>query len=189
MRTLAFLLASFLSVVGIAGANDSVNNGAVLQGTLNSSLSSATAQVGDPVVINDVHDDSGTITGTLYGKITRVQKAGQGTHAVLNFFVDRLSTQGTDYSVSAVSEGITSPGANTGKETTAVVVGALSGLLAGKLLGHTTGALVTGAVAGAGTGFLLTSNSYQDIVLPQGSIVKVMLRSVSRMQMRASETQ
>jgi hypothetical protein len=185
-KALFLVLATILSLGGTANANDSVSNGTVLQGALSSDLSSATAQVGDQVVINGVRDDSGAITGTLFGKVTRVQKAGQGTHAQLNFFIDRLSTQGTNYSVTAVSEGITSPGAKAGKVTTAAVVGALSGALLGRLLGHTTGAMIAGAVAGAGTGFLLRSNNYQDIVLPQGSTVKVLLRSVTRLQMRAA---
>ncbi len=181
-KVLIMLLVAFISVSGIAHADGSVENGTLLEGTLSAGLSSASAHVGDPVVIENVHDASGTISGTLYGHITQVQPAGRGQHAQLDFVIDRLATAGSSYSVVAVSKGITPPGANAGREETAALVGALAGALLGKALGHSSGAVIAGAVAGAGTGFLLTSNNYQDIVLPQGSSVKVLLQSVTRMQ-------
>lgn len=183
-KVLFVLLAAVLSVGGLAFADDGVNNGTVLQGTLSSDVSTATAQIGDPIIITGAHDDSGAISGSLYGHVTQVQKAAPGVHAQLNFVIDRLSTAGTNYTVDAVSEGITPPGASAGKEATAALAGALAGAFLGKALGHSTNAMLAGVIAGAGAGFLLTSRNYQNIDLQQGSTVKVLLKRVARMQAR-----
>ena len=181
------LLTALLFMSGIASAQDTVGTGTVLQGTLSADLSSATASVGDKVVLSNAHDDSDTITGTLYGQVTDVQKGGQGSHARLTFVINQLDADGATYSVTAVSEGITSPGAKSGKVTTAAALGALGGALLGKFIGRSTTAALVGAVVGGGTSFLITSNNYQDIVLQQGSIVKVRLQSVTRAQAQAPQ--
>ena len=49
--TLLLLVTAMLFMNGIASAQDAVGTGTVLQGTLNAELSSATASVGDKVVI------------------------------------------------------------------------------------------------------------------------------------------
>lgn len=189
MRRALLLLLTILVVSSAdARANGTVNSGTMLQGTLTTSLSSATAQVGDPVIINNAHDASGSITGTLYGHITSVRPASRGVHAQLDFVIDRLQTSGASYTVNAQSKGILPPGASVGRQNTSVLLGALAGAILGRSLGHTPASMIAGLIVGAGTGFLLTSNDYQNITLPQGSTVKVLLTSVTRTQSMATSS-
>ena len=73
-------LLAFVAATAIA-AQAALTSGSLLNGTLNQDLSSNHAYVGESVTLSNVTsaDGSGSVTGgTLYGRVTSVQKAGQG---------------------------------------------------------------------------------------------------------------
>jgi outer membrane lipoprotein SlyB len=181
MKKALFFVLALVAATGTALAD--VPSGTHLQGVLSANLSSATAQVGDPVQIENVQDPNGAFSGyQLLGHVTQVQKAGQGTRAQLNFVIDRLvAPDGTTYSVIAQSEGI-APKSNAGRETTGALLGVAAGALLGKALGGSASSMIIGAAAGGAAGFAISTNNRQDIAIPQGSIVKVLLTSVTRVQ-------
>jgi hypothetical protein len=157
--------------------------GALLNGTVSQTYSSNTSQVGDPVVLRNVTSDNGSgavSSGTLYGTVSSVQKAGQGRPGRISFSFTRLVTgSGAQYSVNTT---VTEMKANTKNNTLKEAGGAVLGMFAGNMIGKSLFHLSGGGLVGAAGGFLLAHNNKQDISVPAGSIVQVQLNSVTRRQ-------
>jgi hypothetical protein len=167
-----------------------------IQGTLTSALSSATAQVGDPVLVSNLQctgldavgfPGASCTGGRLSGHVTKAQKATQGVHAQLEVQFDSLdikTSQGPKNLVALFQIEQLGPNKNTGRQVTGALVGAAAGAVLGKFLGHSTAAIIAGSAAGAAGGFLLENNNRQDIEVAQDQAVKVLLKSISRVQSR-----
>lgn len=164
-------------------AQAALTSGSLLNGTISQSYSSKNAYVGQAVALRNVTSDDGSgsvSSGTLYGTVSSVQKAGQGRPGRIAFRFTRLVTgSGATY---AVDTSVTKMKANTSNNTLKEAGGALAGMLVGNMIGKTLFHLSGGGLVGAAGGFLLAKNNKQDISVPAGSIVQVQVNSVSRRQ-------
>jgi hypothetical protein len=139
-------------------------------------LNSKSAQVGETFKLLSVHTSNHDINGaTLYGHVTHVQHAGQGTPGKIELAVDKVNTaSGSIYKVSGEVVNVkVNTKSNAGKEA----LSAGGGALVGGLIGGGTGALI-----GAAGGFLVAKNNRQNVTIPQGSLVTVEISQVSKVQ-------
>jgi len=172
-----------LVLASAIAAQAAPTQGSLLNGTLSQSYSSNHAYVGEPVVLQNVTSDDGSgrvTSGTLYGVVSAVQKAGQGRPGKIAFSFDRLVTgSGATYNVNTtVTQMKVATKNNTAKEAGGALAGMLVGNAIGKTLFHVGGFGAVGAVGG----FLLAKNNHQEINIDAGTIVQVQLNSVTRRQ-------
>ncbi len=141
-------------------------------GYITREIGTATAQVGDPVELDNVVSEDKTVTGArMFGTVTHVVRAGQGTRAELAIRFTKLTlASGASYAIDGTVTGMQ---ANTKPNTAKEILGAVGGLLAGnaiyKVFGGHGG---TGGFIGASAGYLLATNSKENMTVPQGSVVR-----------------
>lgn len=174
-------LLAFVAATAIA-AQAALTSGSLLNGTLNQDLSSNHAYVGQQVTLSNVTsaDGSGSVVGgTLYGRVSSVQKASQGRPGKIQLEFSRLVTSRATYGVdTTVTQTQTSTKNNVAKEAG----GALAGMLVGNMIGKTVFHTGMGGILGAAGGFLLAKNNRQDVNISHGTIVQVRVDSVTRRQ-------
>jgi hypothetical protein len=145
--------------------------------TLRTPLDSRTSNTGDAVtlaVVAPYPNGARVLEGsTIYGRVIAVQRAGQGRNPTIELEVDRLRLAGgtTMIQIAGTIDKIAPP---QGPNVNAGLAGAGAGMAAGNWIGKSVGTDVGGA-AGAVTGYLISSNSRQDIGIPTGSSVGVRL--------------
>ncbi len=167
----AFSLTAAASAAPVAGAQ--------YAGTISKSVDTKSAYVGQPVTLTHVTSESGSVAGaTMYGTVTKVVRAGQGRTAQLQMTFNKLVMRdGSTYAVDGVVTGMnTSTKNNALKEAGGAVAGMIIGNMIGKTIFH-SGA---GGFLGAAGGFLVAKNNRENMSVPAGSAVRVMLRSVRR---------
>ena len=142
-------------------------------GYITRDISTASANVGDPVELEGVVSQDKTVTGArMYGHVSHVVRAGQGTRAEIGLTITKLVlSNGATYAISSTVTGMqANTKTNVGKE----VLGTLGGMLAGnaiyKIFGGSGGA---GGFMGAAGGYLLATNSKENMVVPKGSVVRL----------------
>jgi hypothetical protein len=176
MRPLLAAVAALSLTLCIPQVASAQSAGATYSGRINKSISTSNAYVGEPVAITGVRTGSGT--GTMYGTVTRVVRAGQGRQAQLGMNFSRLTlSNGASYSVNGVVTGMQ---ANTKSNALKEAGGAVAGMIAGNIIGKTIFHTGMGGLIGAAGGYLLARNNKQNVTVPAGSIVQVQLRSVRR---------
>lgn len=179
MRTLSATLAAALLLLPVAAAAQPAP-GTTLNGTIQQSLDTKSAEVGQPVTLTSVSSSngSGAIVGArLAGEVTKVVRAGQGRTAQLQIRFTRLRlADGAIYDVDGVVTGMK---ASTKNNALKEVGGALGGLIVGNVLGKAVG-VNGGGLVGAAGGFLLAKNSKENMSVPAGSVVTVQLQSARR---------
>jgi len=148
---------------------------------LQSSLSSATAQVEDrfdATTLVDLRDDRGRVLvpagSTMRGiissvdKATRTQRTGRLTVAF-----DRVTINGRSYPMRAtVTQALESEGIKGEKEK--IGIGAGAGAILGAILGGAKGALAGILIGGGGT---IAATEGKDVDLPAGTTLRVRLDS------------
>jgi hypothetical protein len=152
-----------------------ITPGTVLVGTMDQTLSSKDAQVGQPFTISNAHSLNYNISGaTIYGHVANVQRAGQGTPGRIDLEFDKVNTRsGNVYRVVGYAANVQLiTKANTGKE--AVAAGA--GALLGSLLTHRT----FGTLAGAAAGYVVAKNNRAQVEIPQSSVISVRIEQSRR---------
>lgn len=177
LLAVAALALSVVSITGVAGATPPA--GTQLAGVITQSVDTSSAVVGQSVVLRHVADQAGDISGaTLYGRVTQVVRAGQGTPAKLQMrFTKLVLPSGATYAVNGIVSGMQ---ANTKNNTLKEAGGALAGMIVGNILGKTVLHASGGGLLGAAGGFLIAKNNRQNMSVPAGSAVKVTLRSARR---------
>ncbi len=154
-----------------------ISPGTSLVGSIDQDLTSANATVGEPFTISNVHSPDNHITGaTIYGHVSKVQRAGQGTPGAIELEIDRVHTRaGNDYQVQGyISDAKVITKSNLTKEA----VAGLAGAVLGSILMRKNG---TGALLGAAGGYLYAKNNRQNVTIPQGSAITTKV-SVARRQ-------
>lgn len=179
MRTPLTTCAVLLAAVMLLGQTPST--GTQYAGNITRSLDTANASVGDPVTLRDVVSQDGTVTGaTLSGQVSHVVRAGSGQRAELGVTFTTLTLRdGTQF---AVDGSVTGMQAQTKSNVGRELIGAVAGMAAGNILaksvfGATNG---MGGFLGATAGYLVATNMKQNMTVPEGSAVRVTLRSVRR---------
>ncbi len=148
----------------------------VLNGTLEQQISSRTAQVGDPFVL-DVQgpfpaDDQRYTGAKVYGHIATVAHAGGMKKGSVALAFDRLALQdGTTAALQGQVLSLDAQG-NKSNSTTKAIVGGVVGQIVGNYIGKHIGTDVGGAVGAIG-GAIYASNTGQNITIGQGSQVSL----------------
>jgi hypothetical protein len=179
-RSIAIGLAALLCAIA-APARASLQSGSLLDGVITQSYSSKDAAIGESVTLKYVtSNDGGSVTnGTLYGRVSAVQKASQGRPGKIEFSFTKLVAGGATY---AVATTVIKMQANTKNNGLKEAGGALAGMAVGNMLGKSLFQASGGGVVGAAGGFLLAKNNRQDVSIPSGSYVQVEVNSVTRRQ-------
>ena len=93
IRTLPIALAAALAVVPLA-ASAQVTAGTELNGTIDQSLDSKNAVVGQRFTMSNVHSQDNNVTGAvIYGHVCDVQSSSQGRNARISLCTDKLRTR------------------------------------------------------------------------------------------------
>jgi hypothetical protein len=141
--------------------------GTTLYGTVTQDINSSSAQPGQPFTVANAHNSDYSVRhATIYGHVSSVQRAGQGTPGSIHLRIDHVRLpSGAAYEVSGYP---TSVDVQTKNNALKEVGGAAAGALVGGLLFHGVGALI-----GAGSGALLAKNNRQNVTIPAGSAIAV----------------
>ncbi len=181
MKFLATAAAAVLIGLAPLTASAAVSVGTQLTGTIDSSLSSNHATIGQPFTMSNVRSSDNNITGArVYGHVSDVQKAGQGTPGKIALSYDRLVTRGgTAYAISGstVSAAVQTK-SNAVKEIGGAVVGDILGNYVGKHIGG-LGASV-GGIAGAAGGYLAAKNNRQNVEITPNTPVTLQISQARR---------
>lgn len=177
--TSAAALVSMLLVAQVAIAAPYA--GQQLAGTITTSVSTSNAYVGQPVTLQGVSSEDGSVHGaTMYGTVTRVVRAGQGRPAQLQMTFHRLVLpSGATYAVNGVVTGMQ---AQTKNNALKEVGGAVAGMIVGNIIGKTIFHASTGigGFLGAAGGYLVAKNNRENMSVPSGTAVRVSLRTARR---------
>ena len=153
-------------------ASAQLNPGTTVTGEINRTLNSKDTQVGTSFLLESVHTSNYDVNGaTLYGHVSHVQRAGQGTPGKIELAVDKINARsGNVYKIEGqVTNVQVNTKSNAGKEALA----AAGGALVGGLIGKGWGALIGGA-----GGYLVAKNNKENVTIPQGSLVSVHVSQV-----------
>jgi hypothetical protein len=148
----------------------------VITGTLEQTISSRNAQVGDPFVL-DVQppfpmDDSRYQGSRVYGHVASVTHAGGMHKGAVQLAFDRLTLMdGTTAALQGQVLSLDAQG-NKSNSTAKTIIGAIVGQITGNYIGKHIGTDVGGAVGAVG-GAILAANSGQNVQVPQGSTVSM----------------
>lgn len=156
------------------GAVAGISAGSEIVGTIDQSINSKSAQVGQPFTLSNAHTTNYDINGAVvYGHVSAVQRAGRGTPGKIVLAVDKVNTRsGNVYKITGYTTNIkVNTKSNVGREAGA----AAGGALVGALIGHTAGAIIGGA-----GGYLIAKNNREDVTVPSGSLVTVQITQARR---------
>jgi uncharacterized membrane protein YebE (DUF533 family) len=120
----------------------------------------------------------------MYGTVTRVVRPGQGRNAQVQMTFTRLvMPSGATYAIDGV---VTGAQVQTKNNALKEVGGAVAGMIVGNIIGKTIFHAATGigGFLGAAGGYLIAKNNRANVSVPQGSAVRVTLRSVRRQAVR-----
>ncbi len=153
----------------------SVPSGTPVTVTVNTKISSETAQVGDTwsgVVKDNVNVGEKTVIpagSTVSGTVTDVKPAAKGDRATLALSVSSITVEGRDYPVHASTEPIVA-GSTRARNIGAVAGGAAAGALIGRAVGGSgKGALIGGLLGGAAAGGAVAKSKGYQVVLKEGT--------------------
>jgi preprotein translocase subunit SecF len=169
-RLFSFAAAAALAVVPLAAAAQ-LSPGIQLTGTIDQSLNSGNAQIGQRVTVSNVHSQDNNINGAIiYGHVDDVQSASQGRGGKIEITWDKLRTRsGNSYALNARTVNMQ---VNTKNNTVNEAGGAIAGMIIGNILGKKLGTNAGGAVGAAG-GYLYGKNAQQNVTIPANSFVTV----------------
>jgi len=146
----------------------------VVQGTLEQTISSKTAQVGDPFVLDVIGpypgDDQRYAGAKVYGHVATVGHAGGLKRGSVALAFDRLTlADGTTASLQGQVLSLDAQG-NRANTTSKAIIGGVVGSVLGNYLGKHIGTSIGGAVGAIG-GALYAASTGQNVQVPQGSTV------------------
>jgi len=181
MRAFSPVVALIMAVL-MSGAALALSPGTTFSGTINQTVDTANAYIGQQVSITNASaPGAGIYNATMYGTVTHLVRAGQGRPAELRITLHTLRlSNGAQYAISGV---VTGWKAQTRRNTLKEIGGAVAGMLVGNVLGAwVLGSTLHGVAgaAGAAGGFLLAKNNRQNMVVGAGSQVQVELLSARR---------
>lgn len=177
-RIFRTILAGLGFVLIPAAALAALTGGTTLTGTLDQSISSKDAYVGQTFTISNAHSSDYNVNGaTIYGHVVAVQRAGQGTPGKVTLAIDKVNTRSGN--VYVVSGFVTDAAETTKSNATKEAVGALAGAVVGNILTR-GGAKTTGTLAGAAGGYILAKNNRENVTISQGTGISVRLSAARR---------
>jgi hypothetical protein len=177
-RRLAPLAAAAALALTPLAASAAITPGTDLVGTMDQSLNSGSAQVGQRFTMSNVHSQDNNINGaTIYGHVASVTHASQGRAGGIQLAFDKLHTQsGNSYALDGRATNVQE---NTKNNTLNEAGGAVAGMIIGNIIGKKLGTNV-GGLAGAAGGFLYAKNAKQQVTIPQNAVVTVQVLQARR---------
>lgn len=178
-NTIITSAAALLAALALVAAAPSTST--QYAGIITKALDTGSAYAGESVTLRDVVSEDGAVNGaTLTGEVTHVVPAGTGRPAELEIrFTTLQLSDGSAYAVDGVVTGMQAKTkTNAGRE----IIGALAGMAVGNIVAKSIFHAGTGVggFLGAAGGYLVASNMKQNMSVPEGSAVRVTLRSVRR---------
>ena len=155
-------------------AGTTVPSGTSVSVSVNTQISSETAQVGDSwtgVVKDAVMVDGRTVIpagSTVTGTVTQAASAARGSRASLDLAISSINVEGHTYNVHGGTEAIVA-GSTRARNIGAVVGGAGAGALIGKAVGGGKGALIGGLLGGAAAGGAVAKSKGYQVVIKDGT--------------------
>jgi hypothetical protein len=152
-----------------------VPSGTSVSVSVNTKISSETAQVGDTWV--GVVKDAVVVNGqtvipagsTVSGTVTAAKPAVKGDRAMLDLGISSISVNGKSYNVSGGTEEIIA-GSPRARNLGAIAGGAVAGAIIGKVVGGGgKGALIGGLLGGAAAGGATAASKGYQVVLKEGT--------------------
>ena len=179
------ILVSALAALTLASAplvaSAQVSAGTTLVGNIDQGLDSKSATVGQGFTMSGVHSTDNNIVGArVYGHVSDVQHAGQGTPGKIELAFDKLVTRsGNTY---LISGRVMSADEETKNNTVKEVGGAVAGMIVGNILGKAVGTNAGGLIGAAG-GYVIAKNNRQNVSIPSNTPVTLQVLQ-SRRQAR-----
>jgi len=155
-------------------AGTTVPSGTAVSVSVNTQISSETAQVGDSwtgVVKDAVMVDGRQVIpagATVTGTVTQVTAAAKGSRASLDLAMSSINVEGHSYDGHGGTEAIVA-GSARARNIGAVVGGAGAGALIGKAVGGGKGALIGGLLGGAAAGGAVAKSKGYQVVIKDGT--------------------
>jgi hypothetical protein len=173
---ISFLLAASIGLtpLGAMAQSSPLTPGMDLTGTMDQTISSSSAHVGDRFLISNVTSgaDGAVANATVYGHVAGVTSAGQGRKARVRLAFDWIRLyDGKQFPLDARPVHI-----NVVTKTNAARegVGAVVGDLLGNYIGKVIGVGLLGPLGLVG-GYLIAKNDRQNVTIPQNSQVTLQL--------------
>jgi hypothetical protein len=165
--------------INIAAAKPPIPNGSSINATLLTDANTKSAYVGQPIklTVKGPYPTNGALlaNATLYGSVLAVQSASQGRAASIELSVSTIQLAGTQ-AQQPITAKIVKIDVRQKSNITNEAAGTLGGMLIGNWIGKAVGTPKgQGGLIGAATGYLLTSNSKQNLDVPAGSSVSLQL--------------
>ncbi len=164
-------------VIAIAAPKAPIPAGSIINATLNTALDTGSAYIGQPVTLTVPQSGGGNpaaLAGaTIYGKVVEVQAAAQGTNPSVQFAVDSIGPAKSDDPQPLAAKVL-----KVDPISGSMIAKEAEGTLGGMLLGNWVGKMMDsnrGGLYGAIGGYLLTSNSKNNITVPAGTPVSLEL--------------
>ncbi len=178
MKTLlSLLLAAVFGLTplgAMAQSSSPLQPGMDLTGTMDQSISSSSAHVGDHFVISNVTSgaDGVVSNATIYGHVAGVSVASQGHNARVRLAFDWIKLyDGKQFPLDARPVHIkVVTKSNATREGIGTVIGDLLGTYIGKVIG--VGLLGPIGLVG---GYLIAKNARQNVTIPQNSLITLQL--------------
>ena len=151
-------------------ASLTIPSGTSIDVTLNTSLSSESAHVGDSWTGSVLNGRDGIPAGSsVAGTVASVKPAKKGDRAMLDLGMHSITVAGHQYAVHGGTEAIIA-GSTRARNLGAIAGGAAAGALIGKAVsGSNKGTIIGGLIGGgAATGVVAASDGYQ-VVLKSGT--------------------
>ena len=169
-RISTILAAAAIAFVPLA-ASAQISAGTELSGTIDQSIDSKSAVVGQRFTMSNVHSQDNNINGaTIYGHVDSVRAAGQGRSAQISLALDKLRTRsGGSY---ALDGRVVAAQENTKSNVVNEAGGAVAGMIVGNILGKKLGTNAGGLLGAAG-GYVYAKNAKQNVTIPANSAVTV----------------
>jgi hypothetical protein len=151
-----------------------VPSGTALTITLNSKITSETAQVGDSwtgVVKNNVQVGEKTVIpagSVVRGIVTAAKPAAKGDRALLDIAISSMTVEGNDYTAHATTEAIVA-GSTRARNLGAIAVGTGAGAALGGAVAGKKGALIGGLIGAAGSAGAVAGTKGYQVVLKEGT--------------------
>ena len=182
IRRIATLFAAFAIAFVPLAASAQITPGTELSGTLDQSIDSKSAVVGQQVTISNVHSLDNNVTGAkVYAHVCDVQSAGQGRPGKLQLCFDTLKTRsGGTY---AINGRVTAAQVNTKSNAVNEAGGAVAGMILGNIVGKKLGTNVGGLLGAAG-GYVYAKNAKQNVTMPANSTITLQVLQARRQATR-----
>lgn len=170
--------------IAIAAPKPPIPSGSIINATLETALDSGSAYIGQPITLT-VPSTGGVnpaaLAGaTIYGKVVQVQAAAQGTNPMIQIAVDSIGLANSTDPQSLAAK-VLKVDPSSGSMIAKEAAGTLGGMLLGNWIGKSLDSNQGGWIGAVG-GYLLTSNSRNNVRVPEGTPVSLQLTDALQLQ-------